>query len=235
MVPPIPIPWLCLVTDRRLCHSSPRELEERVAQAVEGGVNLVQMREKDLPGRQLLELAKRLRKVTKGSALLCINERVDVAMACDADGVQLGEDALPVGAARDVAGARLLIGRSVHSLEGALDAQAEGADFLVAGPVFPTASHSGTEPAGPRLLVQVAERTVIPLAGIGGITAANISEVIGAGASGAAVISSILASEDPEGAARGLRYAIDEAWSHFHTDQLGASLASVYPAQTGEG
>ena len=100
----IPIPCLCLVTDRRLCNSDPEELERRVAGAVRGGVNMVQLREKDLTGGRLLELALRLRKATNGSALLFVNERADVALACGADGVQLGEEGLPPEAARKVAG-----------------------------------------------------------------------------------------------------------------------------------
>jgi len=212
MKPPMPIPCLCLVTDRRLCHSDPQELEERVTRAVKGGVNLVQLREKDLSGGQLLELAERLRKVTRGLALLFINERVDVAVACGADGVQLGEEGMPVEAARKVAGESLLISRSVHSQEGALTAEAQGADFLVVGTIFPTGSHPGAEAAGPQLLSSIAGRTSIPFAGIGGINTANVSQVISAGASGAAVISAILAAEDPELAARELRMAIDVAW-----------------------
>ena len=208
MKPLVPTPCLCLVTDRRLCHHDVRELVERVARAVSGGVNLVHLREKELPSGQLLELAESLRKVTQGSALLFVNERVDVTMACGADGVQLGEESMPVEAARKVAGGSLLISRSVHSLEGARDAEDQGADFLVVGTVFPTGSHPGTEPAGPQLLSRIADRTSIPFVGIGGITTANVYEVIRAGAQGAAVISAILAAEDPERAARELKRAI---------------------------
>ena len=212
----IPIPCLSLVTDRRLCNSDLSDLEElerRVAGAVKGGVNLVQLREKDLPGGRLLELARRLRKVTEGSALLFINERVDVALACGADGVQLGEDGLPPEAARKVAGKNLIIGRSVHSVESAVAAECEKADFLVVGTIFPTGTHPGAEPEGPRLLSRIMGRVSIPFAGIGGISAANVDKVIGAGASGGAVISTILAAEDTEQAARGLKSAIDTAWS----------------------
>jgi thiamine-phosphate pyrophosphorylase len=174
MKPTIPIPCLGLVTDRRLCHSDMRALEDVVARAVKGGVNLVQLREKELPGGELLNLAKRLRKVTAGSASLFINDRVDVAIACDADGVQLGEKRMPVEAARKVSGDGLVIGRSVHSLEGAVEAEVEGADFLLVGAIFPTSSHGGEEPTGPQLLSRIADRTGIPLAGIGGITPANL-------------------------------------------------------------
>ena len=219
MRPAIPAPCLCLVTDRRLCQYTVQELVNVVARAVSGGANMVQLREKDLPGGQLLELAERLRKVTAGKALLFVNERLDVALASGADGVQLGEDAIPEVAAREVAGDSLLIGRSVHSLEGALAAESRGADFLVVGTVFSTGSHPATEPEGPELLSRIASRAAVSFLGIGGINVANVGEVIAAGASGAAVVSSILAAEDPEHAARELKDAIDAAWERLAHDR----------------
>ena len=219
MKAPVPIPCLCLVTDRRMCNSEPRQLEEIVAAAVRGGVNLVQLREKDLLGGQLLELAERLRGVIEGSALLFINERVDVAMAGGADGVQLGEKALSVTDAREVAGESLLIGRSIHSLEGALAAQGCGADLLVAGPIFRTGSHPEPDAAGPELLSSIADKVGLPFVGIGGITASNVGKVMSAGASGAAVISAILGAGNPEQAGRELKDAIDESWQRLHPHQ----------------
>ena len=233
MKPPIPTPFLCLVTDRRLCHSDPGELEEKVTGAVKGGVNMVQLREKDLPGGQMLALAERLRRATEGLALLFVNERVDVAMACGADGVQLSEEGIPMESARQVTSERLLIGRSVHSPEGALAAEAQGADLLVVGAIFPTGSHSRVKPSGSQLLSGIASRTDIPFAGIGGISAANVGEVMGAGASGAAVISAILGAEDPEQAAQQLKEAIDAGWRRCYTHRGGTSVASTYPSQTG--
>ena len=234
MKPLIPCPCLCLVTDRRLCHSQPMELEKKVAQAVAAGVNMVQLREKDLPGGQLLELAERLRRVTDGRALLFVNERVDVALACGAEGVQLGEDAVPVEAARQVVGDRLLIGRSVHSVEGAWSAEKEGADFLVVGSVFPTVSHSGNQAAGPQLLSQVAGTVRTPFVGIGGINSGNVEQVITAGASGAAVMRSILAAQDTARAARELKEAICVAWASSRPDQQGSTVASNYRPKAGQ-
>ena len=231
MKSPISIPSLCLVTDRRLCGSDPRELEERVARAVRGGVNLVQLREKDLPGGRLLALAERLRKVTQSSALLFVNERVDVALACGADGVQLGEEGMPVEAARELTGGGLLIGRSVHSLEGAVAAESQGADFLVVGAIFPTGSHPQRKPSGPRLLAEIVQRVRLPLLGIGGIDETNVGEVMGAGVSGAAVINAIFSSEDPERAARGLKGAMDTSWRDFDTRQRRTSPANVGSSQ----
>ena len=176
-----------------------------------------------------------MRKTTQGSALLFINERLDVAMACGADGVQLGEEGLPVAAARELAGEGLLIGRSVHSQEGALAAEAGGADLLVAGAVFPTASHQEEEPAGPQLLSRIADRTSIPLLGIGGINESNVAEVIEAGASGAAVVSAILVAADPEQAARELKDAIETAWRDLGPGQGRSVVGSLSPSQAGGG
>lgn len=202
----LPDPCLCLVTDRHVGDES--TLVERVAQAVAGGVDLVQLREKDLHGAQLLDLATRLRQAIGDRALLVINERVDVAAALPADGVQLGEDAVPVTAARSILGPDRLIGRSVHSVEGAERAVHEGANFLVVGTMFPSRSHPGEEPAGPRLVAKIIATCSLPAIGIGGITSENCSQVIGAGAMGVAVITGILASSDPEKAARRLKEAL---------------------------
>ena len=202
----LPDPCLCLVTDRRVGDES--TLVERVAQAVAGGVDLVQLREKDLHGAQLLDLANRLRQAIGDRALLVVNERVDVAVALPADGAQLGEDAIPVPAARRILGPDMLIGRSVHSVEGAEQAVVDGADFLVVGTMFASRSHPGEEPAGPQLLRQIVERCSLPAIGIGGITSENCNQVIEAGAMGVAVITGILAAPDPGDAARRLKEAI---------------------------
>ena len=212
---PTTLPWpcLCLVTDRRLVGLE--TLVSQVAQAVAGGVNLVQLREKDLSGRALLKLASELRAAIGHSALLQINERVDVAAAARADGVQLGEDALPAKAAREILGPEALIGRSVHSEQGAQLAEAEGADFLLVGAMYATSSHPGHEPAGPELIKRIAASCSIPLMGIGGINEANLGPILEAGAQGVAVISSILAAPDPEQAARSLSQAMGAALPAF--------------------
>jgi len=184
-----------------------------VADAVSGGVDLVQLREKDLPGGRLLELASSLKEAIGGSALLIINERVDVAVACSAHGVQLGEEALPVAAARQMMGPHALIARSVHSAQGASQAVAQGADFLVVGTMYATRSHLGVRPAGPGLVRRIASTCPIPLIGIGGINASNAAEVLQAGAQGVAVITSILGARHPGEAARQLKQAMLAAWA----------------------
>ena len=209
MRPVLPYPCLCLVTDRQVGDAD--TLPERVAAAVAGGVDLVQLREKDLPGGELLQLAAALEERIGGRAWLMVNERVDVAAALPAAGVQLGEAALPVAVARRLLGTDALIGRSVHSLEGARQAVAAGADFLVAGTMYASSSHPGEKPAGPELIRQIAAVADIPVVGIGGITADNVGAIMQAGAAGAAVITDILAAHDPEQAADQLKAAMRAA------------------------
>ena len=206
----LPNPALCLVTDRRVCPLD--ELPGRVAASVAGGVDIVQLRDKEEAGGALLEIAIALREVTRGSALVLVNERADVAAACGADGVQLGEAAMPTASVRTILPQGSTIGRSVHSVEGATQAEASGADFLLVGAMFATRSHPGEEPSGPDLLARI--RTAgggIPLLAIGGITADNVAQVMRAGADGAAVITAILASPDPERAASQIKSAMHDA------------------------
>ena len=206
----IPRPALCLVTDRRLCQDD--TLVQKVAQAVEGGVDIVQLREKDLPGRPLLDLAMKIRQAIDGNALLVINERVDVALLSGADGVHLGEEALHPSDARSLVGDGLIIGRSVHDYEGALEAQREDADYLIVGSIFASRSHPGQTPQGLPLVQRLMPKLRIPYLGIGGINAENAADVIRAGASGVAFISAILASPHPKEAARRLKCAVLSAW-----------------------
>ncbi len=202
MPPKLDLPCLCLVTDRRRAPAG--GLADMVDAAVSGGAGMVQLREKDMPAGDLLALARRLRQTTRGRALLIVNDRVDVAILCGADGVQLGENALDVASCRALAGADMLIGRSVHSVEGAARAVCEGADFLTLGTIFDTPSHPGAETGGTELVRSVADMVDAPIIAIGGIDASNIGKAIEAGADGAAVISAIAASREPAGAARRL-------------------------------
>ena len=208
MPPRLPYPTLCLVTDRR--QTGGRPLEEVVAPALCGGVNMVQLREKDLPSGELMAVALTLRRLTEGGALLFINDRVDVAVASGADGVQLGEDAMTVDAARK-AGPGLLVSRSVHDAEGAVRAERDGADMLVAGTIFPSASHPGASPAGVEFLQGLREQVSVPYIAIGGVTKRNAPSAIAAGASGVAVIGAITRSEHPRCAARALASSIADA------------------------
>lgn len=210
MVAGLKLPCLCLVADCSVV--SVDEIPDRVRSAVDGGVSMVQLRAKEMPGGLMLSLAREMEDVIGGRAALLINERVDVAAVAPAGGVQLGEAALSASSARQLLPAGSLIGRSVHSVEGALQATSDGADFLVVGTMFATRSHPGEEPAGPGLLRQVAGRCDLPLIGIGGITPENVDSVIEAGASGVAVIRSILAADDPGHAAAEMLSVLEASW-----------------------
>ena len=207
--PTLPLPIVMLVTDRRACGE--RKLDEVVSSAVDGGVNVVQLREKDLSGADLYHLAQKLRAAVGGRALLLVNERIDVALAADADGVQLGGAGIPCDVARGLLPEKL-IGRSVHDTAHAAEAVARGADLLLVGTMFASRSHPGTLPNGPTLVRKIAALTPAPLVGIGGITAGNAAQVIAAGASGVAVISEVVAALDPREAASRLVAAVQAAW-----------------------
>lgn len=206
-----PLPWICLVTDQSVCAGY-SALERAVAAAVQGGVNVLQLREKALPAGELFELAVRLRRLTtEAGAALVINDRIDVALAVEADGIHLGGAGLPLGVARRLAGERL-IGRSVHDLAAATAAERQGADYLHLGTIFPSESHPGQPVGGPHLIQKVRTRVKIPIIAIGGIGPENAAQTIAAGASGVAVIRTILADRYPRQAAERLVGRVREAW-----------------------
>ncbi len=205
----LPRPIVALVTDRNLA-GGPDALLNAVAQAVDNGVNLVQMREKDLPDAMQLALAQRLREVTNGKALLFVNDSVSIAEASGADGVQLTENSRSIASARARMARPLLIGRSVHGVDAAREAASQGADLLVVGTVYDSPTHPDQPPAGVGLIGWCAQPGV-PVIGIGGITAENAGAVMQAGASGVAVISAVLGLADPGEAASRLADAVGTA------------------------
>lgn len=224
--PRLPYPCLCLVTDVAVCPSD--ELAQRVSEAVDGGVDMVQLRAKDLPGGVLLALAKELDNAIQGGALLIVNERVDVAVAAASGGVQLGETGLPIQVSRRMLGDEALVGRSVHSVDGARGAMRSGADFLLVGTMFATRSHPGEEPSGPGLLTRIRAAGVDgPMLAIGGITQHNAEQVMVAGADGVAVITAILAASDPHTAAQALKAAITDATNRNPIVDLGSGLTTA--------
>jgi thiamine-phosphate pyrophosphorylase len=202
-----------LVTDRTLVPTG--GLADAVDRAVAGGVDAVQLREKDLADGELIALGRELRAVTRGRALLLVNGTLAQAHACDADGLHLPEAAPPVAPDRHSAfripHSAFLLGRSVHDVDAARRAAAERVDYLVLGTVFPSRSHPGGATGGLDLVRHVRAAVDVPIVAIGGITAANAASVLRAGASGVAVISAILAAPDPRAAAAELRAAIDQA------------------------
>jgi thiamine-phosphate pyrophosphorylase len=179
--------------------------------AARGGATAIQLREKDLPAGALLRRAREIREaIARHGVLLLVNDRLDVALAAGADGVHLGESALPVGEARRVAGDSLLIGASRHDPHGVARAVADGADYVVFGPVRDTPSKRGIlDPRGwDGLREAVGAAGGRPVVAIGGMDASVAREARAAGAAGVAVIRAVLATEDPEAAARRLRDAV---------------------------
>ncbi len=187
---------LYLITDRHQTRN--RSLTSVIEEALKAGVKAIQLREKDLLTRPLLELACELRKLTSAyGARLLINDRVDLCLAVEADGVHLRADGLPVERVRSLLGSEKLIGVSAHSVQEAQKAQREGADFIVLGPIYFTPSKASYgSPLGP-VILQAARRAgvTLPIFAIGGVTPRRIHEIRSAGADGAAVISAILTAE----------------------------------------
>jgi thiamine-phosphate pyrophosphorylase len=201
---------LYLITDRKVTKMP---LPEAVRLALKGGVLAVQLREKDLPMRELLALAQELRKITKEfGARLFINDRVDVAVAVDANGVHLGGQSMPLAAVRSIVGRNMLIGVSTHSIEEAREAEKGGADFITFGPIFSTPSKvKFGAPVGIEALRTVKKNVRIPVFGLGGIKSKNIAQVMQAGADGIAMISAILAGDDIQIAAELMDRRIGES------------------------
>ena len=192
---------LYLITDRTVAT---KPLPEAVRLALEGGVRAVQLREKDLPIRDLLSLAQELRTITREfGAKLFINDRVDVALLAEADGVHLGTESMPVDAVRRITGSRMLIGVSTHSLEEALSAQRGGADFITCGPVYETPSKAQYgPPVGVDCIRNIKKDMHIPLYALGGVKNGNMRSIFGSGCDGVAMISAILGADDIKAAAR---------------------------------
>ncbi len=203
------IDWtLCLVADAEIAGD--RDLINIIRQAVAGGVTLVQLRAKRLSASAFLELGlKAVSLLRKKKIPLLINDRPDIALACRAGGVHLGQDDMPVTAARLLLGKDRTIGLSVSSLKEALKAEKEGADYVGLGPIFPTLT-KGTplSPLGLRGLREIRARISIPILAIGGITKDNAPEVIKAGADGIAVVSAILSARNISKATRELKSTI---------------------------
>jgi thiamine-phosphate pyrophosphorylase len=188
-----------------------------VERAIEGGVNLVQLREKDLIEGELLELAQQTRSVTEGRALFFVNGSARVAENAKADGVHLPDvrprlPALPAGEQEESLYPHLLIGRSVHDLAGARRAVEAGADYLQVGAIFPTESHPGGAPVGVDLIEQIREMTSLPLIAVGGIDETNAELCMAAGADGVAVISSIGGAPNPHKVAERLWNQVQDAY-----------------------
>jgi thiamine-phosphate pyrophosphorylase len=194
-----------LVTDR-LCE---RGCGPVIREALKGGVDVVQLREKQMSDRRLLDLALSVREWTAAAgALFIVNDRPDIAAACDADGVHLGQDDMEVRHARQIVGGEKLIGVSTHSIEEARRAVIDGADYLGVGPVFPSQTKEFDEFPGLAYVREAAGEISRPWFALGGINQSNIAEVVAAGAERVAVSSVISSADSPADAARALQAAL---------------------------
>lgn len=186
-----------------------RKALDVAAAAIRGGADVVQLREKERPDRELLVLARQLRELTASAGtLFIVNDRCDIARLTNADGVHLGQDDLPVPEARKLVGREFIIGVSTHSVEQAEKAEAEGADYVGVGPTFPTRTKPGVEAVGLDYVREAARTLKLPAFAIGGIDLTNVAEVVAAGAARVAVCSAIIGADDVEGAARKLKEAL---------------------------
>ncbi len=182
------------------------EILKKIEQAYRGGTDIVQLRSKVLTDAALIRLGFKVRKIAlRYRKLFFINDRVDLALALDADGVHLGQDDMPVAVARKLAkraGKMLRIGKSTHSLRQAVVAVREGADYIGVGPVYDTPTKPCAKSVGLKFVKQAAARIRIPWVAIGGIDLTNLSSVVDAGAARIAVVRAIFSAKDPEVAAR---------------------------------
>ncbi len=201
---------LYLVTDQSLMRG--RTLADVVAAAVQGGVSCVQLRAKHLGTRDFLAQALMLKKLLAPHRVpLVINDRIDIALACGAEGVHLGQSDLPAQAARKLLPNEVFIGWSVETMDDVVQSAAAPVDYLGVSPIFATPTKTDTKaPWGLAGLAAVRAATRLPLVGIGGIHAGNALEVLRAGADSLAVVSALCGADDPRAAAAGLRSLCDE-------------------------
>jgi len=204
---------LYLVTDREL--SMGRDNLSVVQSAVKGGVSCVQLREKNCSTREFIEQAlilKNFLTAQKKNIMLIINDRVDVAQAVGADGIHLGQKDMPFSIVKKIVGDSMIIGISTETLDEALRAEKEGADYIGVGPVYSTTTKTDTvAPIGLEGLIQIRKMVKIPIVAIGGLNHTNAEDTIKSGADGIAVVSAIVSAGDPEKSAKELKEIITKA------------------------
>ena len=189
-----------------------RDLVTLAKAILQGGARVIQLRDKVHDKGDVLPIARRIQALCEEhDALLIINDHADLAVACNAHGVHLGQHDLPIEEARAVLRPHQLIGSSNALLEEALESERQGADYVAVGAIFPTNTKEKTRPAGLATLRQVRDRVSIPVVAIGGIGHENVADVVRAGADALCVISAVVGSPDPEQAARRLVAAIESA------------------------
>lgn len=194
---------LYLCTDRTLMTSA--TIEECVEKSIAGGVTVVQLREKECDSRTFYELALRVKKITQAHGVpLIINDRVDIALAADADGVHVGQSDLPCRTVREIVGKDRIVGVSVSTLAEAIRAQSDGADYLGVGAMYATGTKTDAAIVTREELLNIRAAVHIPIVVIGGINARTLPAFKGTGIDGLAVVSAIVAQPDPAAAAKSL-------------------------------
>jgi len=201
---------LCLVTDRGLSRG--RTTIQIVEAALCGGVTCIQLREKTCSTREFITQALSIKDhLKRHNVPLIINDRVDIAQAVNADGVHLGQSDMPIEMAKTILKDSMIIGISAESLEDAVQAEKNGADYIGVSPIYATPTKTdAASPLGLERLREIRKSVKIPLVGIGGLNRGNAGEVINNGADGVAVVSAIVAADNPEKAARELKKIIEQ-------------------------
>jgi thiamine-phosphate pyrophosphorylase len=201
---------LYVILDRETARG--RDLLGLLDAVLGGGCRMIQLRDKHMPLAELYPVARAIReRCRQAGALLIVNDRADLALATDADGLHVGQDDLPAAVARRILRPGMILGVSTHDLRQARQALADGADYIAVGSIFPTGTKAGFQLVGTALLKTLRPGTPVPLVGIGGITQDNAEQVIAAGADAVAVISAVCAASDPEAAARRLMERLETA------------------------
>ena len=194
---------LYLVSDRAVLKD--RDFIGSLEEAIKGGVSVIQLREKDASSLEFYELALMVKELTNKFRIpLIINDRLDIALAVDADGLHVGQGDLPAKVARDILGKDKILGVSTATLKEAQLAIAEGADYIGVGALFPTDTKTDTRSVSLQQLKHIKENVSVPVVGIGGINEANIKSVFETGIDGVAVVSAILGKPDIKAASSSL-------------------------------
>lgn len=199
----------CVITDTVIQNKYSHE--EIAKLAIKGGADMIQFRDKSMPTSEMIETAVNIRKLcNKNYVLFIVNDRVDIAMLSNADGVHLGKEDISIKDARKLLGKNKLIGGTAHSLSEAIKAEREGADYIGFGHIFPTYSKiKKTKPKGIELLSKVCKVVKVPVIAIGGINILNVKEVMSTGVHGIAVIGGVIKTKEPVKSARGIRKIIN--------------------------
>ena len=193
-----------LVTDRR--NKTDEEFLNIIEEAIKGGTTIVQLREKDASTKEFYDLALRVKEITsKYGVPLLINDRIDIALAVDSEGVHIGQDDMPADIAREIIGEDKILGVSASTVEEAKKAEMDSADYIGSGAVFPTATKDDADSVSKDELKEIVDSIDIPVVAIGGITVKNASTLKGSGIAGFSVVSAIMSAEDPKEASKKLK------------------------------